>query len=36
VIYNRSGRYVRAFAATSYGSGVVYKVRLKVTYGILK
>jgi hypothetical protein len=36
VTYNRSGRYVRAFAATSYGSGVVYKVRLKVTYGILK
>jgi hypothetical protein len=34
--YNRSSRYVRGFAATDYGSGVVYKVRLKVVYGILR
>jgi hypothetical protein len=34
--YNRSGPYVRGIAATTYGSGVVYKVRLKVVYGILR
>jgi hypothetical protein len=34
--YGRHGAYVRAFVATTYGSGVVYKVRLKVTYGVLK
>jgi len=33
--YNRSGRYVRGFAAAA-GGGIYYKVRLLVTYGILK
>jgi hypothetical protein len=33
--YNRSGRYVRGMV-TAAGSGVVYKSRIKVVYGILK
>ncbi len=34
--YNRYGRQVRGFAATSYGTAVVSKARLKVVYGILR
>jgi hypothetical protein len=34
--YSRSGRTVRTFAETTYGSGLVSKVRLKVVYGVLR
>ncbi len=33
--YNRSGHYVRGYVVAA-GSGVVYKVRLKVSYALLK